>query len=143
MVDISEYQHMWDGAESGWQLVRYDTPVYLVEFHFDQTGPTDSERLAAAEFHAPIREDGRLIDGCPGFAIAAPISAPRISHLHQLQIEHQLELTIVEIAPGDCLVISPNGFHYCWLLSPGIEYRKPIVRKMLDAGLNVVDRHLD
>lgn len=134
---------MWDGSEHGWQLVLFDHNVSFVEFHFSESGPNEKERKAAIEFHEPIRENPKLIDECPGFAIAKPFGEEKLQHLHQLQREYNLKLTIVEIPAGDYSVRNPDGYFQSWLLWPGIKYREPIIKKMLDHGVKIVNDTLD
>lgn len=141
---INSFAHMWDGSEPGWKLVQYKQPVYLVEFHFKKAGPTRRELSVSTEFIKARRESDeqlwKRMRGCTGIMVSQPLGKTRITLLKKQQKEMKLNLSIYRIAPDDFLVIAPKGYHYCWVAFD--KYRKPVVKRMLAAGVPIESREL-
>lgn len=144
---LDKFKAMWDGSEPGWRLIQYDKPVYLIEFNFDESGPTRGELPAVIEFEGlkpgeTEEQKWELLRGCEGIGLGAPIGSSRMERLRQLESEYDLDLTVQKIEPDDYLVLQPSGGHYgMWTVLP--SYRRPIVERMLDAGVPVVSGRLN
>ena len=86
MESDEDYQRFWDGTESGWGLCRYKQTVWLAEYFFGDSGPTDREFTELIQFVPPwpgesadeMRE--RMRD-CQGCAIGRPIGATELRGL--------------------------------------------------------------
>lgn len=54
MIDLSEYEYLWDGSEKGWILERFDRDLMEIEVLFDELGPSVTEikalRLAIPKY---------------------------------------------------------------------------------------------
>jgi len=146
MDELNEYRHMWDGSEEDWKLIQYDSSVFLVEFNFNESGPNRREFQSVVEFIGLLPNENETeawerLRECSGIGKAAPLGPSRMKLLRQHESENDLNLTVLCIEPIDHLVLTPNGLHYNWLTRP--ELRSPVVAKMLESGVDVVQEHLD
>jgi hypothetical protein len=143
---VDRFKNMWDGAEDGWRLVQYDRPVFLAEFNFTECGPTWEEIPSVVEVVGTRKDESeqqlweRLRD-CTEIGNGAPLNEARMECLRQHQREHDLDLNVITIAPDDYLVLTPDASHYGWICFP--EYCRPVIERMLDAGVPIVSRHLE
>lgn len=139
---LLDYRAMWDGTEPGWKLVRFNQPVFIVEFHFDESGPTKMEFATLKEFRDnPFDDDEtwwNALRDCTGSGLPKPLTEDRLRLLHTHQIAHQLDLTIRAIADGDYLYLSPDGNYGTWYVHP--EYHSAVVKKMLDSEFQIETR---
>lgn len=143
---VDSFKNMWDGSEEGWQLVQYSERVFLVEFNFAESGPTWDEIPSVVEFvgiqkNETKRQLWERLRDCAGIGISAPFSETRMECLRQHEHEHDLDINVITITPDDYLVLTPDGSHYSWSCFP--KYRRPVIEKMLDAGVPIVSRHLE
>jgi hypothetical protein len=146
MASLDEFRHMWNGTQSGWKLIVYDSPVYLVEFRFDDSGPNRREFLSVVRYVGPLPDETEnemweRLRECTGIAIAAPLGPTQMELLRQDEAENALDLTVHTIDKGDYLVLTPDGLHQNWLDDP--QARLPVVMKMLEAGVDTIYGHLD
>lgn len=138
---LVKFKRMWDGSEPGWKLIRYPEEVFLVEFHFDESGPNDSEFQAVLEFvgtlptETPERARERL-RGCDGIGLAKPFTKAELEKLEARRQEFDLKLTIDIIATDDYLTLTPSGLPFNWI--PLRRYRRPVIQRMLAAGAPIV-----
>lgn len=140
---LYDYRKMWDGSESGWKLVRFTQPVYVVEFHFDESGPTREEFETIKEFstnHTGGDENQwwESLRDISGNGIAQPIVADRLKLLHSHQLQNHLDLTIRTITTDDYLFLSPNGNYATWLVHR--DDHNAVVKKMLDSNVQIETR---
>ncbi len=143
---LAKLKHMWDGSEPGWNLIRYDTDVYLVEFNFDESGPARSDIPVIAEFVGKLPEESEdqmweRLRGCSGIGLAKPLGRNEMNRLQARQRENDVKVTFCTIGPDDYLVLAPDGNHYGWMNL--LRYRRPVVERMLNAGVPVVSGHLE
>jgi len=143
---LAKFKHMWNGSEPGWKLIQYTHQVFLVEFNFDESGPTRSEFPAIVEFvgsfpHESEDQMWERLRGCSGIGIAKPLGPPEMNRLRTYQRENNLNLTVCTINPDDYLVLTPNGNHYGWIAFP--HYRRRVIKRMIDADVQVVSGDLE
>jgi hypothetical protein len=146
MEILSQFHHMWDGTQRGWRLIQYDSPVYLVEFAFDDSGPNRREFDSVVKYVGPLPGETEIemwerLRECTGIALGTPFGPSQMESLRQDQAENALDLTVHTIDKGDYLVLTPAGQHWNWLHH--LEARPPVVMKMLEAGVDVTYGHLD
>ena len=142
---LAKFRHMWDGSQPGWKLIQYDTDVFLVEFNFDETGPTRSEIPAIIEFIGTFHEESEdqmweRLRGCSGIGLGKPLGRTELNRLQTRQRESDLKVTVCTIGPDDYLVLSPDGHHFDWINF--LRYRRPVIERMIDAGVLVVSGQL-
>ena len=143
---LAKFKHMWDGSEPGWRLIQYSDRVSLVEFHFDETGPTRAEFPSILEFVGPFPDESEddmwdRLRGCSGIGLATPLGPTKMNRLRTLEREANLNLTICTIEPDDYLVLTPKGNHFNWVAF--LSYRRPVIERMLDADVPVVSGQLE
>lgn len=146
MEELEKYRRMWDGSETGWKLIQYDSRVYLVEFDFDKCGPNHREFQSILQFvgsreNETEEQAWERLRGCTGIGMAAPLGPTRMKLLRQHESENDLRLTVTPIEPTDYLVLTPDGFHCNWFIRP--ELRLLVVARMLKSGADVVRGRLD
>lgn len=136
---LFEYQAMWDGTDPGWKLVRFKNPVYVVEFHFDDSGPSELEFQTLKEYRDnPFESEEawwKAMRGCTGTGLPKPISKDRLKGLHALQISRHLDLTIRTISEDDYLYVSPDGNYGTWRVSA--HDHRAVVNRMLECNVEV------
>ena len=141
MVDsIDDYQRFWDGSEAGWKLCQYDQPVWLAEYFFDESGPTDIEFAALIEFVPPfpgesVDEMRERMRGCDGCAIGRPIGATELKRLNS----SGLDVTLTEVGTNHHLVLMPTDGHY---FIEDLDIREKVARRMIDSGCEIEERSL-
>ena len=59
MSELENYRRLWNGTESGWKVCQYKGSVWLVEYTFDASGPTDSEFVLFVEFVSPFPNESQ------------------------------------------------------------------------------------
>lgn len=146
-LPLAKLKHMWDGSELGWKLVQYDTDVYLVEFNFDESGPTRADIPVIRKFvvERPGESNEQMwerLRGCEGMVVAKPLGPNAMNRLQTLQRECDFTVTVCAIGPDDYLVLSPDGNHYGgWIIFP--RYRRPVIEQMINAGVPIVSSHVE
>ncbi len=143
---LVKLRHMWDGSQPGWKLIQYDSPVYLIEFEFDESGPSRQQIPVLVEFHGPFdwQSEAEIYERlrvCTGLGIAEPLNASQLERLEQLQEQLNFDVNIETIAPNDYLVLAPDGRHHNWSTSP--NFRRRVIRMMLAARCPILNGRLD
>lgn len=143
---LTRFSNMWDGSEQGWKLVRHDTPVFLIDFNFGESGPTKEECDVMMNYielwpRETKRQLLRRLRGCTGIHLADPFGQTKMKLLKEQQLKTALNLTEYKIGTNDYLVLTPQGSYFGWA---GIyTYRKPVIERMLKAGVPIVSRQCD
>ncbi len=143
---LVKLKHMWDGSEAGWKLIQYDTDVFLVEFNFDESGPTRSDIPAIVEFIGTLPDEPEdqiweRLRGCSRIGLAKPLGQAGMNRFQARQRESETKVTFCTIGPDDYLVLSPDGNHYGWINF--LRYRRPVIEHMINAGVPVVSGHVE
>ncbi|MCA9142714.1 MAG: hypothetical protein KDB05_08000 [Planctomycetales bacterium] len=140
MASVDDYRRFWDGSETGWKLSQYDQSVWLAEYFFGESGPTEIEFAALVEFVAPL--PGESVDemrdrfrGCDGCAIGRPIGATELKGLQA----SGLNVALTEVRTDHHVVLMPSG-GYFFIQDPVV--REQVAQRMIEAGCEIEKRSL-
>lgn len=141
---LDRFAYMWDGSQRGWQLAKYNHPVYFVTFEFGKAGPSLKVVSLLKDYlhHKPFRSKAREREywkGCEAFG-TGPFGPAAFKDIQKRRKAGKFRIRVIKIEPGDLLPVSPVGGVMGWNLFP--NYRRPFVEKMLAAKIPVVFRTL-
>lgn len=143
MVDHrSEQKRIFlDEYRASWKLHTFDAPVWLVEYMFDDSGPSDDEFDTVSHFVADYlgltRDELRgQLDGCGGFKLGRPYNS---SEIHALK-ESDVRISLSMIEPGSYLVFTQNG-RYFLLENPSL--REELTAWMIAKGAEIESLSLE
>lgn len=96
-----------------WKLHRFTHPIWLVEYHFDEDGPTETEIEATfryvGEYLQLTREEFAVrMDGCSGFLLGQPYIASQIEFLQSAGIR----ISLTEIPEGNHLICTEGQKYF-------------------------------
>jgi hypothetical protein len=135
-MDNSEYDpRTWfhKDYKPTWKLHQFTHPVWLVEFIFDDTGPTETEfepvfKLTGSDLGLTREEFAFRMDGCCGYSTGQPFTASQVKYLQDAGIR----MSLTEVGPIHHLIHSDTSYYYIedpalreeladWMLGQGAE----------------------
>lgn len=136
--ELQRYRRFWDGSESGWKVCQYKRSVWLVEFTFDESGPTDSEFDTLVEFYPPranesLQQMREKFRDCSGWATGRPLSETQLQRI----VRTGLRTSLTEVRPDHHLILMPDDVHY-FIQDPSL--REEVAEKMIAAGTDIETR---
>lgn len=133
MTEDEERELFYKSYKPTWKLQKFTHPVWQVEYSFDDNGPTEAEfepvfEVVGSYLKLTREEFAFRMDGCCGFSIGQPCTAPQMKALQDAGIR----ISSKTIQPGECLILTDFGRYWfadaalheefvVWMLSQGAE----------------------
>ena len=118
-----------------WKLHSFDEPVWIVEYFFDDSGPSNAEFETVFHFVADYLglthdELRTRLDGCGGFTLGRPYSSSEIGALRESGVRFALSM----VETGSYLVFTANGRYF---LLEDAELREELTKWMISKGAEI------
>lgn len=140
MTSINDYKRFWDGSEVGWKLCQFDQSVWLAEYTFDKSGPTENEFDSLIKFVEPFPEEstdemGGRLRGCDRCSTGRPFGETELQRLKSSCLNY----TLTEVCTDHHLILNPAG-SYFFVEDPVV--REQIAWRMIEVGCEIEKRSL-
>jgi hypothetical protein len=139
MADHREMQRsvFHEQYHSDWKLRTFDAPVWIVEYEFDDSGPSEFEfetivRFVADDLGLGLTRDELKdrLDGCSGFTLGRPHSSSEVQALR----ESGVRISPTRIEPGNCLIYTHDKRYF---LVEDAKLREELAAWMIAKGNDI------
>lgn len=144
-LDINDYQHLWDGSDPGWKLVRLESQRWRLMFIFAESGPSLQEisglRGLLDEFrNIPINIVFNELRGQGTYLLPRDLSNLEMRSMMEQAQQLGLCTSVVEDDQSGYLPIHDSGLA---MIIEDNAIAVEVASRMLEAGLVVEVIHSD
>ncbi|OUC16211.1 MAG: hypothetical protein B0A82_02855 [Alkalinema sp. CACIAM 70d] len=143
---LNDFQHLWDGSESGWKLIRVERQTWRLTFTFAESGPSLKEisslRCLLDEFHdMPVNVVFSRLRSQAAYLLPRNLSNLEMHSLMKQAQQLGLRASVVEDDQSGYLPVDENGSA---LIIEDDMVAREVENRMLEAGVVVVEiTHFD
>ncbi len=144
-MSIEDYKYLWDGTEPGWVLQHHDHTDWYLLFQFSDDGPSKEEIAKMHKCVPELREENlpyvyRILKGTSSFRTGEAVGNIEARDMHRTALELGLK---VEMAADQISSYLPIYNEKQALLIEDEDLSQQIAKKMIEAGVPVVEVHVD
>ncbi len=142
---IEEFAHMWDGSDDGWTLHYFDRKAWRITVRFPEGRPSihDVSKLRQLDDdlrNVPASSLWTQLRDVASYSLASELSNVDIHAKMQVGTELGLHCECECIDKSGYLAVHVNGS--AMIIEDDDEARQ-VTQRMLDAGVPVVETHID
>jgi hypothetical protein len=121
--------------QASWKLHTFNAPVWIVEYIFGDSGPSDSEFETVvhivADYLGLTRDELKdRLDGCGGFTLGRPFNSSEVQALR----ESGVRISPTRIEPGNCLIYTHDKRYF---LVEDAKLREELAAWMIAKGTDI------
>jgi hypothetical protein len=144
-MSIEDYKYLWDGSQPGWELQHHDHTDWYLVFEFTGSGPSKEEIANMHKCVPELREEKlphvyRILKGTSSFRTSEPVGNIEAREMHRTARELDLKVTMEAQQISSYLPIYKEK--QVLLIEDG-DLSQQIAKKMIEAGVPVVEVHID
>ncbi|WP_299407268.1 hypothetical protein [Acaryochloris sp. IP29b_bin.148] len=144
-MSIEEFKYLWDGSETGWFLQHIDRVEWRLIFYFGKTGPSNLELIKLHKIVPELKslKITSIYNNLKGHAIYR--TQEKYGNIESRRLFEQasalgLNVDLESKQVGGYLPISKDN---CVLIIEDDNLANRVVGKMIEAGVEVVEIHVD
>ena len=144
-MSIEDYRYLWDGTEPGWMLQRFDHAECYLVFEFADGGPSSKEIMQMHKCLPELRKEKtshvyRVLDKVPSYRTTESLGNIEAQNIRSTASKLGLNVAIeVEHNISYLPVFNEKQA----LLIDDEDLSKQVVKKMIEAGVPVVETYAD
>ena len=144
-MSIEDFAHMWDGSDDGWTLHYFDRKAWRITVRFPQGRPAIHDVAKLREFdddlqNIPTSKIWEQLRDLPSYSLASEFSNVDIHTKMKRGKELGLNCDCICIDHSGYLAVHANGSA---MIIEDDEEAGQVTQRMLDAGVPVVQTHVD